>query len=225
MDQGTTKTRVLIVDDHEVVRVGIRLLIDARADLTVCGEAASAAEAISAIGQLHPDVVLLDLDLGTSHGREVLRAVAEMSERPNVVVLSMADEAVHALQSLRGGAVGYVMKDTPPEQIIEAVRRAAQGQTYFSPSITAVAARHVTKTGRRDIQADLLSAREREVLDGMTRGLDFEAIGGEMGISPRTVDIHARNICRKLGLGGLMQLRHYALAEAQAGCSAARGSR
>ncbi|PMX22784.1 response regulator transcription factor, partial [Pseudomonas sp. MPR-R2A4] len=90
-----------------------------RTDLTVCGEAASAAEAISAIGQLRPDVVLLDLDLGDSHGREVLRAVTEMNERPSVVVLSMADEAVHALQSLRGGAVGYVMKDTPPEQIIE----------------------------------------------------------------------------------------------------------
>ncbi len=213
-EQQQKKIQVLIVDDHEVVRLGLRLLIDARSDVAVCGEAASAGEAIAALAALQPDLVLLDRALGTSNGRDVLKAAADMKPRPNIVVLSMADEAVHALQTLKHGALGYVMKDAPPDRIIEAIRRAAEGQTHFSPSITAVAARHVVRHGRSS-GADLLSAREQEVLDHMGKGEDFDTIGTAMGISPRTVDIHARNICRKLGLASLVQLRQYALAQAQ----------
>jgi DNA-binding NarL/FixJ family response regulator len=212
VDAPVTKTRVLIVDDHDIVRLGIRLLIDSKPDLSCCGEASSAEDALRAIDVLRPDVVLLDLDLGDASGRDVLRSVGDRDPRPAIVILSMADEAVQALHSVRSGALAYVMKDAPPQDIIEAVRSAALGRIFLSPQMTAVAARHLVRRRRSHRDVGLLSQRECEVLDAMAHGREFAVIAEDMSISPRTVDVHARNICSKLGLRTIVQLRQYAAA-------------
>jgi DNA-binding NarL/FixJ family response regulator len=208
--------RILLVDDHEVVRIGLRQLIDSHYDLKVCGEATSVAEARAAIGVLRPDVVLLDLTLGEESGFELLRTLETLSYTPRVLVLSMFEESLYADDALALGARGYTMKDAPPEELIKAIRTVAAGSVYLSDRLTQRVMRRVA-AGREQGPAahEALTPREQEVIELLGEALTTREIAARMGTAVKTVDSHKRNICEKLGLDSAAELLRYAVINAR----------
>ena len=208
--------RILLVDDHEVVRIGLRQLVDAHPDLKVCGEATTVAEARAAIDLLKPDVVLLDLTLGEESGFDLLRSLDELSYTPRVLVLSMFDESLYADDALALGARGYTMKDVPPEDLIRAVRTIAAGGVYLSDRLAQRVMRRVA-AGREQGPAahEALTPREQEVIELLGEALTTREIAARMGTAVKTVDSHKRNICEKLGLDSAAELLRYAVINAR----------
>ena len=203
---------VLLVDDHDVVRIGSRQLIDSHADLQVCGEATTLAEARAAIELLKPDAVLLDVTLGDENGLELISAVDSMPHVPRVLVLSMFDETLYADDALALGARGYTMKDAPPEELVEAIRVVARGGIYLSGSLTERAMRR--PAGGRDAGPrthEPLTAREQEVVDLLGSALSTREIATRLGTAVKTIDSHKRNICEKLCLDSAAALLRYAV--------------
>jgi len=209
-------TTVLLVDDHEVVRIGSRQLIDSHPDLHVCGEATTIAEARSAIQLLKPDIVLLDITLGEDDGLELIRAVEDLPHVPRVLVLSMLDETLYADDALALGARGYTMKDAPPADLIHAIRVVAAGGVYLSERLAARALRRVASgraPGPRTLEA--LTAREQEVVDLLGTAISTREIAQRLGTAIKTIDSHKRNICEKLGLESAAALLRYAVISAR----------
>ncbi len=204
--------RILLVDDHEVVRIGLRQLVDSHSDLRVCGEATTVAEARAAIDVLKPDVVLLDLTLGEESGFDLLRAFDTLSYTPRVLVLSMFDESLYADDALALGARGYTMKDVPPEDLIRAIRTIAGGAVYLSDRLAQRVMRRVA-AGREQGPAahEALTPREQEVIELLGEALTTREIAARMGTAVKTVDSHKRNICEKLGLESAAELLRYAV--------------
>jgi DNA-binding NarL/FixJ family response regulator len=207
--------RVLLVDDHEVVRIGLIQLIDSHADLRVCGEATSVAEARAAIDVLRPDVVLLDLTLGEESGFDLLRSLEALTYTPRVLVLSMFDESLYADDALALGARGYTMKDVPPEELIRAIRTVAGGGVYLSDKLAQRVMRRVA-AGREQGPAahEALTPREQEVIEMLGAALTTREIAARLGTAVKTVDSHKRNICEKLGLESAAELLRYAVVNA-----------
>jgi len=208
--------RILLVDDHEVVRIGLRQLIDSHGDLAVCGEATSIDEARQAINLLRPDVVLLDLTLGEESGFDLLRSLEELSYTPRVLVLSMFDESLYADDALALGARGYTMKDVPPDDLIKAIRTVASGSVYLSDRLSQRVMRRVA-AGREQgpTPHEALTPREHEVIELLGEALTTREIAARMGTAVKTVDSHKRNICEKLGLESAAELLRYAVINAR----------
>jgi DNA-binding NarL/FixJ family response regulator len=208
--------RILLVDDHEVVRIGLRQLIDSHLDLKVCGEATSVAGARAAIDALRPDVVLLDLTLGEESGFDLLRSLEELACTPPVLVLSMFDESLYADDALALGARGYTMKDVPPEDLIRAIRTVAAGSVYLSDKLAQRVMRRVA-AGREQRSAahEALTPREQEVIEMLGEALTTREIAARLGTAVKTVDSHKRNICEKLGLESAAELLRYAVINAR----------
>ena len=207
---------VLLVDDHEVVRIGSRQLIDSHADLTVCGEATNLAEARSAIELLKPDVVLLDVTLGDENGLELVRALDTLNHVPRVLVLSMFDEALYSDDALALGASGYMMKDAPPDELTRAIRSVADGGVYLSERLSQRVVRRMVSAGEQSATIHaMLTAREQEVLELLGMALTTREIAARMGTAVKTVDSHKRNLCEKLGLDSAAALLRYAVVNAR----------
>ncbi len=213
---GRGPVRILLVEDHEVVRIGLRQLIDSHPDLTVCGEATSVATARAAIEMLRPDVVLLDITLGEESGLELLRGLEGLAFIPRVLVLSMFDEALYADDALALGARGYPMKDVPPDDLIKAIRTVAAGAVHLSDRLTQRVMRRVA-AGREQGPAahEALTPREQEVIVLLGEGRTTREIAAHLGTAVKTVDSHTRNICEKLGLDSAAELLRYAVVNAQ----------
>ena len=208
--------RILLVDDHEVVRIGLKQLIDSHPDLKVCGEATTVAEARTAIDALRPDVVLLDLTLGEESGFDLLRALDQLSYTPRVLVLSMFDESLYADDALALGARGYTMKDVPPEDLIRAIRTVAGGGVYLSDRLSQRVMRRLAAGGEHGPAAqEALTPREHEVIELLGEALTTREIAARMGTAVKTVDSHKRNICEKLGLESAAELLRYAVINAR----------
>ncbi len=207
---------VLLVDDHEVVRIGLRQLIDSHEDLKVCGEATNIAEARAAIDLLKPDVVLLDLTLGEHSGFELLRALPSLAHTPAVLVLSMFDESLYADDALAAGARGYTMKDAAPADLITAIRRVAAGGVYLSEALAQRVMRRVANSSdRRPRAQEALTLREQEVIELLSGALSTREIADRLGTAVKTIDSHKRNICEKLGLESAAALLRYAIVNAK----------
>jgi len=199
-----TKTSVLVVDDHPVVRDGLCFLLDSQPDFHVVGEVSSAAEVIEAIERLAPEVLLLDLNL---QGRDRLDLVRQLSEGfPDlrILVLSMHSEAVYASRMLQLGADGYVMKQEEPTVFLRALRKVAQGGSYLSD----VVLQQREMTGDTTIH---LTSREMEVLRLIAQGMDTSEIAARLGMRLKTVETHRRNMREKLGLSSPVELVRYAV--------------
>jgi DNA-binding NarL/FixJ family response regulator len=208
--------RILLVDDHEVVRIGLRQLIDSHADLRVCGEATSIAEARATIDVLKPDVVLLDLTLGEESGFDLLRSLEELSYTPRVLVLSMFDESLYADDALALGARGYTMKDVPAEDLIRAIRTVAGGGVYLSDKLAQRVMRRLAAGRDQGPSAhEALTPREQEVIEMLGEALTTREIAARLGTAVKTVDSHKRNICEKLGLESAAELLRYAVINAR----------
>jgi two-component system response regulator NreC len=202
--------RALVVDDHAVVRAGIRLLLDREDDIEVVGEAGSARDAVFNVRALRPDVVLLDVVMPGESGIEVLPSLLKESPESKVLVLSMQDDPSYVREAFAAGASGYVLKEAADEEVVAAVREIADGGSYVHP---ALGARMVTAEAqaRAAAEADPLSDREREVLRLLALGHTNQEIAKMLYISVRTAETHRAHIMQKVRLETRADLVAYAL--------------
>jgi two-component system, NarL family, response regulator NreC len=203
---------VLIADDHAVVRSGLRMLIDAEADLETVGEAGTGDEAVRLARSLKPDVVLMDVVMPGKSGIDVTPAVLEVAPETKVLVLSMQDDPRYVHEAFSAGASGYVLKEAADSEVVGAIREVAAGNRYVHPALGArlVAAE---AAARRKAEEDPLSEREREVLRLLALGHTNQEIAKTLYISVRTAETHRAHIMQKLRLSTRAELVRYAISE------------
>jgi two-component system response regulator NreC len=203
--------RVVVVDDHAVVRSGIKLLLDSHDDIEVVGEAGNAQDAVFRVRELTPDVILLDLVMPGEGGIEVMPKLLKEAPKAKVLVLSMQDEPSYVREAFAAGASGYVLKEAADEEVVNAVREIAGGGSYVHPTL---GARMVTAEAaeRAAAEADPLSDREREILRLLALGHTNQEIAKMLYISVRTAETHRAHIMQKLRLGTRAELVRHALA-------------
>lgn len=206
--------RIILVDDHSVVRKGVRALLEQETDLDVVGEASNGLDAIELVSKMRPDLVVLDLMMPGMHGLEVARRIIQDHAGTRVIVLSMHSDEGYVLAALRNGVSGYVLKDTTEDQIVEAIRKVSQGERYLSPPISERAIEAYIQKAREGQVSDpyeTLTNREREILQLSAQGLSNPEIAARLYISPRTVETHRANLMHKLGLASQTDLIRFAL--------------
>jgi DNA-binding NarL/FixJ family response regulator len=214
----TEKKRILIVDDHPVMRHGEAELVNREADLTVCGEVGNAAQALGAIPKLNPDLLLLDLNLPDKNGLELLKDLQALFPKLPVLAVSMQEESFYALRVLRAGGRGYLMKQEGPEQLIAAIRAVLGGEIYVSRQMSGRILQSVSGAGQglAGAPADRLSDRELEVMRLFGEGWSTEEIAQKLHLSPKTVDVHRANIKEKLGLKTTPEFLRFSIGWARA---------
>ena len=193
---GSVGIGVVLVDDHRLVRAGLRGIIDAAPDLRVVGEAADGAEALAVVRAAQPDVVLMDLSMPGVDGIAGTAALRDAGERARVVVLTSFVEHERVTAALAAGAVGYLLKDSDPRDVLEAIRAAAAGHAPLDPRVATA----LLPSAKPADPASALSAWEREVLVLVAQGLANKQIARQLGISERTVKAHLGNVFRHLGV-------------------------
>ena len=200
--------RLLIVDDHAIVRHGLALLLSKHPEFVVAAEAGSAAEARAQTTAVQPDAAIIDLSLKDGSGLALIRELHEIRPDMPCLVLSMHDEMEYAERALRAGARGYVMKENADEVIVEALRKVLAGELYVSPDVSArLLQQAVAAPGERQATGiDSLTEREREIFRCLGQGLTTKKIAEQFGLSARTVEVHRASIKRKLGCEDTAQL-------------------
>jgi two-component system response regulator NreC len=202
--------RILIVDDHAVVRAGLRLLVDAEDDLEAVGEAGNARDAVFQARALEPDVILMDVVMPDQSGIDVLPTLLHERPETKVLVLSMQDDPQYVRQAFAAGALGYVLKEAADTEVVSAIRAVAGGTSYVHPSLGArLVAADVADARKAD--EDPLSDREREVLRLLALGHTNREIAKQLYISVRTVETHRAHMMQKLRLSSRAELVRYAL--------------
>jgi DNA-binding NarL/FixJ family response regulator len=195
---------VLLVDDHPLVREGLRARLAGQPGLEVVGEAGNAAEAFEVVESARPDLVLMDVGMKDVNGIELTAQLLARSPALKVLMLSMYDNPEYVHRAMQAGAQGYVLKDAPSHEIIEAIAAVGAGQTYLSPAISG-------RLLRSQTPRPVLSMRECEILACLAKGYASKQIAAELGLSTRTVETHRQNIRRKLNLEGQAELIKYAV--------------
>ncbi len=203
--------RLLLVDDHPIMRHGLAQLIRAEAGLQVCGEAGSAREGLEAVGRLGPDLVVIDLTLPDKSGLELLKDIQACHPGTLCLVLSMHDEGMYGERALRAGARGYIMKEAAADHLITAVRKVLAGGIYVSDSMASRMLEQVTGQRLRAAALDSLTDRELEVLEMIGQGVATKVIAEKLCISARTVEAHRAHIKEKLGITDGAALVRYAV--------------
>ncbi len=211
------KARILIVDDHPMVRDGLNHLISRQSDLACCGEAGTAAEAQAAVARLKPDLIILDLRLKGSDGLELIKSFTAQSPATRILILSQYESRLYVERALRAGALGYVVKEQAADQILKAIRAVLAGEVYLTRAMTALLLHKFVGADQAAAHAGLeqLTDRELHVLQLLGAGLSTREIAAEVHLSFKTVETHRENIKRKLGLSGAAELIHYATQWAQ----------
>jgi two-component system response regulator NreC len=203
------KTRILLADDHTVVRKGIRMILSAQPDLEVVAEAKNGNEAVAEAERTLPDVVIMDVNMEGLNGIEGARRIGDVSPRTRVLALSMHRDAVYVREMLRAGAKGYLVKDADDDALLDAVRAVARGEAYLSPSVADAVLtdyrKHVTNP------VDLLTAREREVLQLIAEGNTNKDIANQLNLSVYTVEAHRSRLMEKLNLHSTGDLVRFAI--------------
>ncbi|MFW6038905.1 MAG: response regulator [bacterium] len=206
-------TRVLIVEDHPAMRRGLADTIRDEPDLTVCGEVGSSAEALHAIEQELPDVTLIDLSLGHESGLDLVKQLAAQHPECRMLVVSRHDEEIYAERSLQAGALGYVSKEAPIDQVIEAIQRVARGRVHLSPAAAERLLGRVTGRGVDAVQTNgpRFSDREVQVLELQAQGLTTRQIAEALNLSVKTIETYQIKLKDKLGLDNNNQLTRWAV--------------
>ena len=200
----TQTLRIMLVDDHAVVRMGFRLLLDTTSDLRVVAECGSGEEALQCFAEVNPDVVVLDLSMGGMGGLETLSRLLAKWPATRVLVLSAHEDTAHPRRALAAGALGYLTKRSAAEALIEAIRQVAAGKLFLEPALAQEIV--VEQVGRPGSSLETLSAREFEVFVMLARGKSVAEIAAVLFLSPRTVGTHLYNIKQKLGAGNAAEL-------------------
>lgn len=206
------KARVLVVDDHPMMRDGLMQLINRQIDLTCCGEAATAVETQSAVAMLRPDLVLLDLRLKDGDGLELIKSLRGQFPSLRILVLSQYEAPHYVERALRAGAMGYVVKDQAAEEVLSAIRSVLAGEVYVTRTLAARLLNTFvgTSPGIARAGVECLTDRELHVLHLLGAGMSTRKIATELCLSFKTIETHRENIKRKLGLRGAAELIHYA---------------
>ena len=207
------KFRVLIVDDHPIVRHGLKQMIDAEPDLVVCGEAQSDREARTALRELEPDVMIVDVSLAQGDGMDLVREVHAQRPALPMLVLSMHDETIYAERLLAAGASGYIMKEAAYDQLLVALRKVLGGGVYMSAAMSAVLGGKGEAGAAAPVSDPIarLSNRELQVLSLIGRGLSSRQAAESLNVSVKTVESHRQSLKRKLNLATNAQLLQYSL--------------
>jgi DNA-binding NarL/FixJ family response regulator len=202
--------RVLVVDDEQLVRTGLRLILEAAGDIVVVGEAGDGAEAVSAVGRLRADVVLMDVRMPGLDGLTAAERVTRLPDPPKVIMLTTFDLDEHVHRALRAGAVGFLLKDTPPRDLAAAVRTVAAGNAMLAPTVTRRLISSFAEKGPSGAEVanerlTVLTERERQVVRAVARGLSNAEIGRELTMREATVKAHVSRALAKLGLVNRVQ--------------------
>jgi DNA-binding NarL/FixJ family response regulator len=208
------KTRVLIAEDHTIVRQGLTALINRQPDMHVVGEAENGKEAVEKTKELCPDVVLMDIAMKHMNGLEATARINKMAPEVKVLVLTMYENEEHIFQILRAGALGYVLKEAPITDLISAIKAVNRGESYMSPSISKKVIEDYIRRAKLGEEAgidDILSDREREVLQLIAEGHSYDEIASLLCISKKTVETHRANIMEKLNIHDKVGLVKYAI--------------
>lgn len=202
---------VLLVDDHEVVRTGLQMLLESEPEVTIVGNAASGEEAMKAAEELKPDVIVMDIGLPDISGIEVTTKIKEQWPEIAVVALTIHEDEEYFFQMLDAGASGYIPKRAAPEELLTAISAASRGEVYLYPSLAKLLVKDYLEEGTQEDRLDGLTARELEVLELVAEGLTNREIGQQLSISHKTVARHRENIMEKLNLHSRVELVKYAI--------------
>ncbi len=206
--------RILLADDHNVMRRGLRLLLEGQPEFAVVGEASDGRQAVEQAEATHPDVAVLDIAMPNLSGIEAAQRIVAASPGTSIVVLSMHSDEGYVLRALKAGAKGYLLKDSVEGDLIEAIKRVYQGKTFFSPEISKMLVedyvREIRTRGVED-SYELLTSREREILQLLAEGKSNKEIAGSLNLSLYTVETHRRNLQDKLNLHSFPELVLYAV--------------
>ncbi len=205
-------TRVLLIDDHAVLRSGLRLLLEKEKDITVIGEAADGAQGVKHALELRPDVVLMDITLPDLDGVEATRRITDAWHEARVLALTMHAEEAYLVQFLDAGGVGYVRKSAADRDLIQAIRQVAGGRPFLQPDgVMTIVQQHHNSDKSAPPGLEVLSEREQQVLELTAKGFTSGEIGDRLGLSPRTIETYRERIMQKLNLEHRSQLVEYAL--------------
>lgn len=214
-DMAEAKTRVVLADDHAIVRRGIMSVLSRLGDVVVVGEAADGSKALDMCLQTRPDIVILDITMPEMNGIVAAKAIRELCPDTSIIILSMHVEDDIVVEALRSGAAGYVLKEGLLDELTEAVRVVGEGGTYLSPEIASVLVRKLLDrdgaSSRDRAPLDILSVREMQVLQMLSEGKTTKEIASQLGLSPKTVDNHKANIMKKLEIYDVPTLVRFAL--------------
>jgi len=207
------KKRLLVLDDHPMMREGLAQLVNGEPDLMICGQAGTGREALELAGATKPDLLLVDISLPDKNGLEVVKELRDFHPGLPVLVISMHDESLYAERALRAGARGYIMKQEGGKKLMEAIRRVLSGKIYVSENIASTILESVSGKEREAAQTPIkkLSDREFEVLQLLGNGKGTGEIAAQLHLSTKTVEAHRANIKRKLGLQSGPELVRYAV--------------
>jgi DNA-binding NarL/FixJ family response regulator len=206
--------RILLADDHTIIRSGIKLLLEQQPDFKVVAEAGDGREAVELVSKHHPDVAVLDIGMPELNGIEATRQIASTEPPSQVVILSMHADEGYVLRALKAGARGYILKNSAEADLIRAIRSVAEGKSFFSPVISKMLLDdYVRQLRDRQVEDsyDLLTPREREVLQLLAEGKTNKEVANILHLSVYTVDTHRGNILQKLNLHGVPELILYAV--------------
>ena len=205
--------RVLLADDHPIVLQGLRRLLESKSDFLVVGETGDGLEVLPLAEQYKPDVLIVDLMMPGLNGLEVTRQVCQRLKGIRVIVLTMHKDYGYVIQALQNGASGYVIKDTGPTELVEAIHQVMQGRRYLSQAISVRFNDQTLSHPEKQLEDlyNLLTNREREVLQLVAEGYTGQEIAKRLSISPRTAEQHRANVMRKLGLQNQREIVRYAI--------------
>jgi two-component system response regulator NreC len=208
------KIRILLADDHTLIRGGLRLLAEQQPDLVVVGEAEDGRQAVAMAAALKPDVAVLDIGMPNLNGIEAAKQITEGESRAAVVILSMHADETYILRALKAGARGYLLKDSTESDLARAIRAVAEGKSFFSPAVSKVLledyVRKLQRTGGED-SYELLTPREREILQLIAEGKSNKDVANLLHLSVYTVETHRANVMEKLKLKSVPELILYAV--------------
>jgi DNA-binding NarL/FixJ family response regulator len=206
--------RILIADDHEMIRTGLRKILEGRAGWTVCGEAVNGRDAVAKAKELKPDVVVLDFAMPELNGLEVIRQIRAALPHTEVLILTMHESEQLARAALAAGARGFVLKSDAGETIAAAVEQLSQHRSYFTGTVSQMVLQgylHPAEPAEASIIGALLTAREREIIQLIAEGRSSKEVADALGISVKTAETHRANLMRKLQLHSVSELVHYAI--------------
>jgi two-component system, NarL family, response regulator NreC len=206
--------RIVLADDHTIIRSGLRLLLEQQPDFKVVAEASDGRQAVQLVSKHHPNVVILDIGMPELNGIEATRQIVAQDPHPDVVILSMHSDESYVLRALKAGARAYILKNAAEADLIRAVQAVSEGKSFFSPVISKMLLEdYVRQVREKEVEDsyDLLTPREREILQLIAEGKTNKEMATILGLSPHTIETHRGNILEKLNLHSVPELILYAV--------------